>query len=300
MKVGYLDDKERAKKAVEEIKLIEKYWNDPTHSKTTHRVIIGDSRNMVSVKDNSVHLIITSPPYYNAKEYSQWQTLQSYLEDMKKTFKECFRVLVPGRKFCLNISDLPEKGESGVRWIPLGAETERVAQEVGFELVDRIIWFKTPVKGFQYGSLPFPPSPLICDSMEYIFVLRKPGKNGYSHLTKNQKEASRLKRSEYAEYTKQMWTMARVRLKDNMNGHIAPYPDELPHRCIKLYSFVGETILDPFGGSGTTTKMAIENKRNSILYEIKKDFLDHIKEKLNLNQKKLSNDDAEVIIEHEK
>ena len=216
MKVGYLDDKERAKKAVEKTKLIEKYWNDPTHSKTTHRVIIGDSRNMVSVKDNSVHLIITSPPYYNAKEYSQWQTLQSYLEDMKKTFKECFRVLVPGRKFCLNISDLPEKGESGVRWIPLGAETERVAQEVGFELVDRIIWFKTPVKGFQYGSLPFPPSPLICDSMEYIFVLRKPGKNGYSHLTKNQKEASRLKRSEYAEYTKQMWTMARVRLKDNI------------------------------------------------------------------------------------
>lgn len=301
MKRGYLDDKERAKKAIEETKLIEKYWNDPVHSKTTHRLIIGDSRNMVSVKDNSVHLIVTSPPYYNAKEYSQWPTLQSYLDDMKKTFKECFRVLVPGRKFCLNISDLPEKGESGVRWIPLGAETERVAQEVGFELVDRIIWFKTPVKGFQYGSLPFPPSPLICDSMEYIFVLRKPGKNGYSHLTKNQKEASRLKRGEYAEYTKQIWTMTRVRLKDNMNGHIAPYPDELPHRCIKLYSFVGETVLDPFGGSGTTTKMAIENKRNSILYEIKKDFLGHIKEKLNLNQKKLSDDNnTEVIIEHEK
>lgn len=299
MKIGYLDSKERAEKALEETRLIEKYWNDPSHNKTIHRIIIGDSRNMASVKDNSVHLIVTSPPYYNAKEYSQWTTLQSYLDDVKKTFKECFRVLVPGRKFCLNISDLPEKGESGVRWIPLGAEVERVAQEVGFELVDRIIWYKTPVKGFQYGSLPFPPSPLICDSMEYIFVLRKPGKNGYSHLTKNQKEASRLRREEYAEYTKQIWTMARVRLKDNMNGHIAPFPDELPHRCIKLYSFVGETVLDPFGGSGTTTKMALQNKRNSILYEIKEEFLEHIKEKLSLNQKRLSND-SEITIEHEK
>lgn len=299
MKSGYLDENERAKKATEETKLIERYWNDPSISKTTHKIIIGDSRNMASIKEDSIHLIITSPPYYNAKEYSQWQTLQSYLDDMKKIFKECFRVLVPGRKFCLNISDLPEKGESGVRWIPLGAELERVAQEVGFELVDRIIWFKTPVKGFQYGSLPFPPSPLICDSMEYIFVLRKPGKNGYSHLTKNQKEASRLKREEYAEYTKQIWTMPRVRLKNNMNGHIAPFPDELPHRCIKLYSFVGETVLDPFGGSGTTTKMALQNKRNSILYEIKKDFLKHIKEKLNLSQKKLFND-AKVMIEYEK
>ena len=296
---SYLNDEEKVEKATEETRLIEKYWNDPSHSKTTHKVIIGDSRNMHSVKDSSIHLIITLPPYYNAKAYSQWSTLQAYLEDMKKTFKECFRVLVPGRKFCLNISDLPEKGESGVRWIPLGSEVERIAQEVGFELVDRIIWYKTPVKGFQYGSLPFPPSPLICDSMEYIFILRKPGKNGYFHLTQSQKEASRLKRAEYADYTKQIWTMARVRLKDNMNGHIAPYPDELPRRCIKLYSFVGETVLDPFGGSGTTTKMAIQNKRNSILYEIKEEYLIHIKEKLGLNQKMLVND-AEVVIEHEK
>ncbi|ODS40061.1 hypothetical protein BEH94_04325 [Candidatus Altiarchaeales archaeon WOR_SM1_SCG] len=135
--------------------------------------------------------------------------------------------------------------------------------------------------------------------MEYIYVLRKPGKPDYSHVTKNQKEASRLKREEYAEFTKQIWTMRRVRLKENVNGHIAPFPDELPHRCIKLYSFVGEIVLDPFGGSGTTTKMAIQNKRNSILYEIKEEYLQHIKEKLNLNQKRLS-DRFEVFIEYEK
>jgi len=299
MKKNNLTEKEKEKKALEESRLIEKHWNDPSHNKTIHKIIIGDSRNMKSVKDNSVHLIITSPPYFNAKEYSQWPTLKHYLEDMKKTFIQCYRVLLDGRKFCLNISDLPEKGEFGVRWIPLGPELLRVAQEVGFEIVDRIIWYKTPVKGFQYGSLPFPPSPLICDSMEYIYVLRKPGKNGYSHVSQSQKEASRLRRDEYAEFTKQIWTMRRVRLSENMNGHIAPHPDELPHRCIKLYSFVGETVLDPFGGSGTTTKMAIHNERNSILYEIKEDYLKHIKEKLNINQRRLS-DDFEVKIEYEK
>ncbi|ODS40060.1 hypothetical protein BEH94_04320 [Candidatus Altiarchaeales archaeon WOR_SM1_SCG] len=123
MKKNNLTDKERQTKALEEGKLIEKYWNDPSHNKTVHRVIIGDSRNMTkSVVDNSVHLIVTSPPYFNAKEYSQWSTIEKYLEDMKKTFIECFRVLQPRRKFCLNISDLPERGDSGVRWIPLGPE----------------------------------------------------------------------------------------------------------------------------------------------------------------------------------
>jgi len=290
---------EKNEKAIIEEEMLNKYWNHPSLRSTFHKIIIGDSRKMKSVKNGSVHLIITSPPYFNAKEYSQWNSLNAYLEDMKKTFEECFRVLAPGRKFCLNISDLPQKGKNGVKWIPLGSELLRVCIDVGFELADRIIWFKTPMKGFQYGSLPYPPSPLICDSIEYIFVLRKPGKADYSHVSKERKEASRLRRSEYAEYTKQIWSIRRVRLKDNINGHIAPFPEELPHRCIKLYSFVGETVLDPFGGRGTTTKMAIQNKRNSILYEIKKEYLKYIKETIGLNQKRLFTD-IRVEIIHEK
>lgn len=276
--------KKRQKELAE--KMIKNYWNNQKLDKTNHLIVIGDSRNMKKIKDNAVHLIVTSPPYFNAKEYSQWPTIQKYLADMSLTFKECFRVLVPNRKFCLNISDLPEKGASGVRWIPLGSELLKTCLDIGFELVDRILWYKTPIKGFQYGSLPYPPSPLICDSMEYIYILRKPNgaKPDYSHLTQLQKEASKLTRAEYAEFTKQIWTMRRVRLKDNKDGHIAPFPDELPNRCIKLYSFVGETVLDPFGGSGTTTKMAILNKRNSILYEIKKEYLKYIKEKIGMNK----------------
>ena len=286
---------------------IKTHFNNPALGKSKHTVIIGDSRKMKSVPDNSVHLVVTSPPYFNAKDYSSWPTVEDYLKDMEATFAECFRALDSGRKLCLNISDLPEKGESGVRWIPLASELLRVCQKLGFELVDRVIWFKTPMKGFQYGSLPYPPSPLICDSMEYVFILRKPKyvKVDYGHLTKLQKEASRLTRGEYAEYTKQIWTMRRVRIKGNEDGHIAPFPDELPHRCIKLYSFVGETVLDPFGGSGTTTKMAILNKRNSILYEIKKDYLKHIEEKIGLRGSKqgLLQDDpvgqAEIKISYE-
>lgn len=299
MKKKKLSVEERTQKAKEEKRIIDKFWRDPNHSKTNHKIIMGDSKNMGSLKDKSIHFIITSPPYFNAKAYSKWKTIKDYLKDIKTTFEECFRVLQPGRKFCLNISDLPEKGESGVRWIPLGAELEKVAQEVGFELVDRIIWFKTPLRGFQYGSLPYPPSPLICDSIEYIFVLRKPGKPDYTHLSKSQKEASRLKREEYGEFTKQIWSMRRVRIRENMDGHIAPFPYELPYRCIKLYSFVGETVLDPFGGSGTTTKVAIDTKRNSILYEIKKEYIKHIKNTLKGDNKKLF-EKGEAIIEYEK
>ena len=288
----------REDRAKREVEMINKYWNHPSLEITNHKIIIGDSRKMKSVTNDSVHLIITSPPYFNAKEYSQYDSLNKYLEEVGKTFKECYRVLQPGRKFCLNISDLPEKGESGVRWIPLGSELLNVCRKIGFELADRIFWFKTPLKGFQYGSLPLPPSPLICDSVEYIFILRKPGKSDYSRIPNEWKEASRLNREEYTEFTKQIWSMRRVTLKENINGHIAPYPDELPHRCIKLYSFVGETVLDPFGGRGTTTKMAMQNKRNSILYEIKEEYLDLIKENIGYNQKRLLVDSkAEIIYE---
>ncbi len=257
-------------------------FSDSSHLKTHHTIYTQDNKYVPQIESDSVHLAITSPPYFNAREYSEWETVDNYLEDMHKSFEEVFRVLKPGRKFCLNISDLPEKGESGVRWIPLGPKLLIEALAVGFELVDRVIWFKTPMKGFQYGSLPFPPSPLICDSMEYIYILRKPnkGKTSYEHVSQIQKEASRLQREIYAEYTKQIWTLRRVRLKGNEAGHIAPFPYEIPERCVRLYSFVGETVLDPFAGSGTTAQAAIRNRRNSIMVEQNSSYVKIMNEKL--------------------
>jgi DNA modification methylase len=268
---------------------------------TKHRVITGDSSNMQELDSNSTHLIVTSPPYFDAKDYGNssqigyGSTLDKYLKDVEIVFKECNRVLQPGRKLCLNISDLPVSGEYGVKWIPLGFLLLNILLRNGFELVDRIIWNKVPMKGFQYGSLPYPPSPLICDSMEYIFILRKLGKTNYAYLKKNDKEASKLSSQEYTEYTKQIWTIKRVRLKENIEGHIAPFPLEIPYRCILLYSFVHDIVLDPFGGSGTTTEAAIKTTRNSFLYEINSNYLKYIKEKVDLAQGLFNKAEVEYI-----
>jgi DNA modification methylase len=278
-------EEEKRQKTLDKLASEEKInvaFSDSSHGITNHTIYNQDNKSVPQIENDSVHLAITSPPYFNAREYSTWETIDDYLRDMTNSFEEVFRVLKPGRKFCLNISDLPEKGESGVRWIPLGPQLLMAALSVGFELVDRVIWFKTPMKGFQYGSLPYPPSPLICDSMEYIYIFRKPnkGKTSYEHVTPLQKEASRMQREIYAEFTKQIWTIRRVRLKGNEAGHIAPFPYEIPERCIRLYSFVGETILDPFAGSGTTAQASIKNRRNSIMIEQDSSYVKIMKKKL--------------------
>jgi DNA modification methylase len=282
-----MTEKEKLKKQKEEEKNRKKFRETNIYGDTMHRIIAGDAKKMNKIKKEEVDLIITSPPYFNAKDYIQYESLIDYLKDMRKAFKECLRVLKPGRRFCLNISDLPTKGESGVKWITLGTQLLNEAEKAGFELADRIFWFKTPLKGFNYGSLPYPPSPLIADSIEYVYVLRKPGKPDYKYLDRQKREASKLSREEYMEYTKQVWSIRRVRTKDNVDGHIAPFPEEIPLRCIRLYSFVGDTILDPFGGSGTTTKVAADFKRNSVLYEIKPEYIKIIKDRMKIEGQNL-------------
>lgn len=285
-----LTEEERIQKQNEEKEFIESSWNKVATKQMSHLLSHSDSRNLDFIEDNSVGLIVTSPPYYNAKEYTQWEDMESYLRDMSLVFTECFKKLKPGRRLCLNISDIPVKGNSGVKWLPLGAYLTCELEKIGFELADRIFWFKTPLLGFQYGSLPFPPSPLICDSTEYIYVFRKPGKPDYKYLDIDNKNASKLPRDEYGEYTKQIWSIRRVRLKDNLDGHTAPFPYELPYRCIKMYSFVGDTVLDPFGGSGTTTLAAMDLKRNSIISEINEDYFNLIKQNV-MDKRSLFNND---------
>ena len=259
-------------KALEEEKMAREF--EDLRLGTRHRIIIGDSRSMRQVETESVHLIVTSPPppppppCPGAKSRPRRTGADSYLDDMRAVLSECYRVLCRGRKLCLSVSDIREEGDSGARWRPLGPELVLLASnDVGFEIVDRIFWSRIPPEKFQYGSLPFPPSPVISDSVEYVYVLRKPGRGDYSYVPGALRRASRLRREEYVEFTRQIWSMRRAQLEDGMDRRIAPFPDDLPARCIRLYSFVGDTVLDPFGGRGTTTRAAIEGKRSSILYE---------------------------------
>lgn len=219
-----LSEEERLQKQIEEKQFIETSWNKISYENMTHTLYNGDSNNLYFIENDSVDLIVTSPPYYNAKEYSNWDTVDDYLKDMCEIFKECYKKLKPGRKLCLNISDIPTKGDSGVKWLPLGSYLIQELEKIGYELIDRIFWFKTPLMGFQYGSLPYPPSPLICDSVEYVYIFRKPGKSDYKYVSPENKNASKLSRDEYMEYTKQIWSIRRVRLKDNIDRSYCSIP----------------------------------------------------------------------------
>jgi len=250
---------------------------------TTHSIFNNDSRKMEGVPNDSVHLIITSPPYGNIKEYSTDKKDignykdEEYFKQIKSAYEECFRVLRPGRKFCLNIKNEPRSGKTGVTWYPYAYKTLELCIDIGFEFADVLIWNKPNKEGMQYGSLPYPGSPLICDSIEYIFILRKPGKSDYSHLEGLAKEASVLSKDEYTDLIKQIWEFS-GKIKISSKGkivfeHLAPFPEELPSRLIKLYSYLTETVLDPFAGSGTTMVAAKKVGRNSIGYEINNEYV---------------------------
>jgi len=254
---------------------------------TTHSIFNNDSRKMDGVPDGSVHLIITSPPYGNIKEYSTDKKDignykdDEYLKQIKSVYAECFRVLQPGRKFCLNVKDERRTGEYGVKWYLYAYRIVDLCDEIGFEVADVIIWNKPNKEEIKdeldHGSLPYPGSPLICDSIEYIFILRKPGKPNYSHLAGLAKEASVLSKEEYTEFIKQVWKISedtRISSKEEIVfEHLASFPEELPLRLIKLYSYLTETVLDPFVGSGTTMVAAKKLGRNSIGYEINKEYV---------------------------
>lgn len=254
---------------------------------TIHTIFNNDSRKMEDTPSDSVHLIITSPPYGNVKEYStDKKDIGNYKDDeyfkqIKPVYEECFRVLQPGRKFCLNVKNERRTGEYGVKWYRYADGTVKLCMEIGFEVADFLIWNKPNKEEIKdeldYGSLPYPGSPLICDSAEWIYILRKPGKPDYSHLAGLAKEASVLPKDEYTEFIKQVWKISedtRISSKGEIVfEHLASFPEELPLRLIKLYSYLTETVLDPFVGSGTTMFAAKKLGRNSIGYEINKEYV---------------------------
>lgn len=255
------------------------------------KIIIGDSRKMEEVEDSSVDLVVTSPPYWHIKDYGvegqvgYGQSLHEYLKDLYRVWKECYRVIKPGRRFCLNIGDQFARSIIYGRYkiIPLHAEFIAQCEDIGFDYMGAIIWQKKTTMNTTgganvMGSYPYPPNGMVEIDYEYILIFKKPGKG--KKIPKEIKKQSMLTKDEWKEYFYGHWYFGGARQIE----HEAMFPDELPKRCIKMFTFVGDTVLDPFLGSGTTVKAAMELNRNAIGYEINENFLNVIKEKLGLNR----------------
>jgi DNA modification methylase len=246
------------------------------------KVYYKDSRNMSDVDDGSVHLVITSPPYFNTKDYSDDKTgadlgniddLDVWLSEIKKVWKECFRVLQPGRKMFINIMNLPITVDNTFRSLNLVGRTTDQCEDIGFIFKRDIIWHKTNSVRAPFGSYPYPVGILLNNMHESILEFEKPndGKSKYDHLSKENKEVSKLDRDFWLSLkNSDVWVMKPY--KSGSREHLAPFPDELPYRLIKGYSYVTETVLDPFLGMGTTLKLAKKLGRKSIGYEINKNY----------------------------
>ena len=254
-------------------------------------IVIGDSRNMKYVNDNSVNLIFTSPPYFNAKEYSKDKSgkdlgnindYEVWKKEIKKVWKECFRVLQPGRKMFINIMNLPLSNEknngNGFITLNIVGHTIDLCVDLGFKFKREIIWHKTNSVRAHFGTYPYPGGILINNMHEQILEFEKPSPKGYDkykHLTKEDKEASKINKDFWLSLkNSSVWVMKPY--KSGTREHLAPFPVELPERLIKAYTYIGEIVLDPFAGMGTTAKSALKNNRSVILYEINRDFLELI------------------------
>lgn len=255
------------------------------------KIIIGDSRQMKEVKDEEIDLIITSPPYWHIKDYGvpgqigYGQSLHEYLRDLYYVWMECYRVLRKGGRLCINIGDQFARSiiYGKYKVIPIHAEIIIQCENIGFDFMGSIIWQKkttmnTTGGATVMGSFPYPPNGIVEIDYEFILIFKKPGKG--KKVTKEVKEASKLTKEEWKEYFSGHWYFRGER----QIKHDAMFPEELPRRLIKMFTFIGDTVLDPFLGSGTTMKVALELKRNAVGYEINRDFLEIIKEKIGMKK----------------
>lgn len=267
------------------------------------KIVIGDSRRMFEVEDSSIDLIITSPPYWHIKDYGisgqigYGQTLHEYLKDLYRVWKECFRVLKSGRRLCINIGDQFARSIIYGRYkvIPLHAEIISQCEKIGFDYMGAIVWQKKTTMNTTgganlMGSYPYPPNGMIEIDYEFILIFKKPG--NITKIPVEIKKSSILTKEEWKEYFQGHWYFGGAKQIE----HEAMFPEELPMRLIKMYSFVGERVLDPFVGSGTTLQAALKLKRKAIGYEINDKFLELIKNKLGMNKSLLNFSDEEIQI----
>ena len=275
--------------------------------KTTHKIIIGDSRWMREISDESVHLIITSPPYWQLKDYGNkgqigfHDSYEKYINNLNLVWNECHRVLHKGCRLCVNIGDQFARSVYYGRYkiIPIRTEIIKFCEIIGFDYMGAIIWQKvttchTTGGATVMGSFPYPRSGILKLDYEFILIFKKYGNP--PKVSKEIKEQSKLTREEWNEYFTGHWNFP----GEKQGKHLAMFPEELPRRLIKMFSFVGDTALDPFLGSGTTSQAAKNLNRNSIGYEINPQFLPIIKQKLCWKQESFLESAVLEVAEQEK
>ena len=242
---------------------------------------------MDELGDESVHLIVTSPPYWQLKDYGPKEqigyndTYQDYINNLNLVWNQCHRVLHKGCRLCVNIGDQFARSVYYGRYkiIPIRTEIIRFCETIGFDYMGAIIWQKvttcnTTGGATIMGSFPYPRNGIVKIDYEFILIFKKHGKA--PSVPKKIKEQSKLTKEEWNQYFYGHWNFSGAR----QDAHLAPFPEELPKRLIKMFSFVGDTVLDPFLGSGTTSVAAVGLSRNSIGYEINPDFLPTIEDRI--------------------
>lgn len=259
-------------------------WPVP-FDRTTHHFHVGDARDLSWIASESVHLVVTSPPYWNLKQYERDREGQlgdmvdyeAFLAELDRVWAECARVLVPGGRICCVVGDVCISRKAGGRHyvMPLHADIQVRARALNLDCLTPILWHKiangateATGNGAGFYGKPYQPGAIVKNDIEYILFLRKPG--GYRTVSSEQKMLSMLTKEEMQGWLRSIWVD--VRGASTRNGHPAPYPAELASRLIKLFSFAGDTVLDPFAGTGSTAEAALLAGRNSVNNEIESKY----------------------------
>jgi DNA modification methylase len=242
-----------------------------------HKLINGDARDLSFMPDESVHLVVTSPPYWNLKQYNEHPSqlghindYELFLRELEKVWKHLFRILVPGGRLVCVVGDVcVSRREFGRHLVfPLHADIAVSCRKIGFDNLNPIIWHKISnasyeiQNGSKFLGKPYEPNAIIKNDIEFILMQRKPG--GYRKPTNAQREKSMIEKDNFNKWFQQIWMINGASTKN----HPAPFPLELAMRLIRMFSFAGDTVIDPFNGSGTTMLAAMKTGRSSIGIEI--------------------------------
>ena len=244
--------------------------DNPFPAEYENKIILGTSENMKEIPDNSLHLMVTSPPYNVSKEYDEDLSLKEYLQLLRNVFAETYRVLVYGGRACVNVANLGRKP-----YIPLSDYISHMMIKIGFKMRGEIIWAKGAGAGVSmaWGSWQSASNPVLRDTHEYILVFSK----GAFDRKKEDRENT-ITKEQFMEWTKSVWTMNPESAKKVK--HPAPFPVELPYRLTQLYTFKGDVVLDPFMGSGSTAIAALKSERKYIGYDIDPEYIKIAEERI--------------------